>query len=44
MGLAGRERAQRLFGIDACVEAYDRLYRELVAARGCKRESAASRS
>jgi glycogen(starch) synthase len=29
MGLAGRERAARLFGIDAFVDAHDELYRRL---------------
>lgn len=32
IGAAGRERAARLFGLDACADAHDRVYRELVAA------------
>jgi glycogen(starch) synthase len=31
MGLAGRERAARLFGMDAYIDAHDRLYRRLAA-------------
>ena len=29
MGLAGRERARRLFDLDACADAHDRLYRRI---------------
>jgi glycosyltransferase involved in cell wall biosynthesis len=43
MGAAGRERAARLFGMDAYIDAHDRLYRRL-AAPSAARNAAPERS